>query len=59
MNKNSVDPMTIFEDNQSMIEMTKNPQNHPRTKHIDIKFHHIREMVTMNKVELKYCKSDG
>ena len=58
MNKNSVDPMTIFEDNQSTIAMTKNPQHHGKAKHIDIKFHYIREMVTMNKIELKYCKSD-
>ena len=58
MNKNSVDPMTIFEDNQSTIAMTKNPQHHGKVKHIDIKFHYIREMVTMNKIELKYCKSD-
>ena len=58
MNKNSVDPMTIFEDNQSMIAMTKNPQHHGKTKHIDSKFHYIREMVTMNKIELRYWKSD-
>ena len=58
MNENSVDPMTIFEDNQSLIATTKNPQHHGRAKHINIKFHYIREMVTMNKIELKYCKSD-
>ena len=58
MNKNSVDPMTIFEDNQSTIPMTKNPQHHGKAKHIDIKFYYIREMITMNKIELKYCKSD-
>ena len=33
MNENSVDPMTIFEDNQSMIAMTNNPQPHGRAKH--------------------------
>ena len=38
--------------------MTKNLQHQGRAKHIDIKFHYIREMVTMNKIELKYCKSD-
>ena len=38
--------------------MTKNSQHHGRAKHIDIKFHYIREMVIMNKIELKYCKSD-
>ena len=57
-NENSVNPMTIFEDNQSTIAMTRNPQHHGRAKHLDIKFHYIREMVTMNKIELKYYKSD-
>ena len=33
MNENSVDPMTIFEDNQSTIAMTNNPQPHGRAKH--------------------------
>ena len=58
MNQNSVDPMTIFEDNQSTTAMTKIPQHHGRAKHIDIKFHYIREMITMNKIELRYCKTD-
>ena len=49
MNENSVDPMTIFEDNQSTITMTKNPQHHGQKN--------IRKMVTMNKIQLKYCKS--
>ena len=50
--------MLNFEENQSTIAMTKNSQHHGRAKHIDIKFHCIIEMVTMNKIELKYCKSD-
>ena len=58
MNQNSVDPMTIFEDNQSTTAMTKIPQHHGRAEHIDIKFHYIREMITMNKIELRYCKTD-
>ena len=53
LNENSVDPMTIFEDNQSMIARKKSPRHHGRVKHIDIKFHYIREMVTMNKIEFK------
>ena len=57
MNENSVDPMTIFEDNQSAIGMTNNPQPHGRAKHINIEFCYIREMFTINKIELKYCKS--
>ena len=34
--------VTIFVDNQSAISLAKNPVFHQRTKHIDIKFHYIR-----------------
>ncbi|KAG4036652.1 hypothetical protein PC123_g27778 [Phytophthora cactorum] len=37
--------LMIREDNQSCIKMTKNPVNHGRAKHIDIKYHHIRDEV--------------
>ena len=39
--------------------MTKNPQYHGRSKHIDIKFHFVREKIASNIIELKYCKSDN
>ena len=44
----------IFEDNQSCIEMTKNPVNHGRAKDIDIKYHHIRDEVKSGRVEVVY-----
>ncbi len=45
----------IFEDNQGAIAMSKNPVSHARMKHIDIKFHYIREAVENGSVQLKYC----
>ena len=57
MGEHLTNPMTIFEDNQSTIAMTKNPQFHGKAKHIDIKFHFIREQVTAKTVELKCCRS--
>lgn len=53
-----VEPMIIFEDNQSAISMSKNPQFHGRSKYIAIKYHFIREQVCNGKVELKYCKTN-
>jgi len=47
----------IFEDNQSCIKMTKNPVNHGRAKHIDIKYHHIRDEVKRGEVKLEYCET--
>ena len=48
-------PTLMYEDNQSAIAMTKNPQFHGRAKHIDIKHHFIREQVTQGTITLKYC----
>ena len=43
----SIQETIIFEDNQSAICLAKNKQTHSRTKHIDIKYHFIRELVEM------------
>jgi hypothetical protein len=40
-------------DNQSAIALSKNPVFHDRSKHIDVKFHYIRECVEENRVELQ------
>ncbi|KAG6606498.1 Integrase catalytic core protein [Phytophthora cinnamomi] len=49
--------LKIFEDNQSCIKMTKNPVNHGRAKHIDIKYHHIRDEVKRGEVIVEYCET--
>ena len=54
----SLGPTLIFEDNQSTICMSKNHQFHGRSKHIDIKYHYVREQVAAGNIELEYCKSD-
>ena len=59
MGEHLINPMTIFENNQSTIAMTKDPQFHGRAKHIDIKFHFIREQVMAKTVKLKYCRSSN
>ena len=51
------EPITICEDNQSAIAMSKNPQFHGRSKHIAIKYHFIREQVGKGNVKLVYCPS--
>ncbi|CAM8877595.1 unnamed protein product [Rhodiola kirilowii] len=37
--------MTLYCDNMSAISISKNPVQHSRTKHIDIRHHFIRELV--------------
>ena len=51
------EPTTIFEDNQSAIATTKNPQYHSRSKHVSIKYHFIREQVRNGTVRIEYCPS--
>jgi len=48
---------TILCDNSSSIKLSKNHVLHGRSKHIDIKFHFLREMVKENVVNLSYCKT--
>ena len=49
---------TIYEDNQGCIALAKNPVFHARTKHIDIKFHFLREKVEEGVIVLKYKPTD-
>ena len=42
----------IYYDNQSTIHLSKNPQFHSRTKHIDIKFHFIGEKIEVGEIEV-------
>lgn len=45
----------IYKDNQGSIALAKNPEFHKRTKHIDIRYHFVREKVEDNQVVLEYC----
>jgi hypothetical protein len=48
----------ILCDNSSSIKLSKNPVMHGRCKHIDVRFHFLRNLVKDGIVELKYCKSE-
>ncbi|KAK4387561.1 Retrovirus-related Pol polyprotein from transposon TNT 1-94 [Sesamum angolense] len=45
MGEKQEEPTTIYCDNKSAIAITKNPVQHSRTKHIDIKYHSLREQL--------------
>ena len=51
-------PTIIMEDNQGSIAVAKNPISHARTKHIDIKFHYVREALQDGVIELVYCPTE-
>jgi hypothetical protein len=41
-------------DNQSCIKLTENLVFHDRSKHIDMKYHYIRDLVQRKTVKLQY-----
>lgn len=45
-------------DNKSIIFITKNLAYHSITKHIDIKYHFIRELVANGEISLKFCGTE-
>lgn len=41
-------------DNQGAIALVKNPHLHERSKHIDISYHHIRDLEEQNRIKITY-----
>jgi Reverse transcriptase (RNA-dependent DNA polymerase)/gag-polypeptide of LTR copia-type len=51
-------PLTISCDNQGAIALSKDNKFHARTKHIDLRYHFIREAVEDGKIKVKYVPTD-
>ena len=51
------EPTEICIGNKSTIALAKNPVYHDRSKHIDTRYHYIRECITKQNVKLEYVKS--
>jgi hypothetical protein len=51
-------PTTIYCDNQSCIKLSENPVFHDRSKHIEIRYHFIRDWVQRGAVKLEYISTD-
>ena len=51
------EPTKIYVDNKSVIALAKNPIFHDRRKHIDTRYHYIRECIARKDVQLEYVKS--
>ena len=47
----------IFEDNQGAIATAHNPVFYRRTKHIQIRYHYVRESVAEGIIKAIYCRS--
>ena len=47
----------LFEDNQGAIAMAENPISGGRMKHVDMRYHFIRELVKHKVIAIKYTES--
>ena len=49
--------MVFYYDNSSAIDISKNPVQHFKTKHIEIRYHFIRDLVERKVVTLEYIST--
>ena len=57
-NPEMYDKFTLFCDNQSAIALAKNAMVHQRSKHIDIKYHFVRSVISNDIMTLIYVPTD-
>ena len=53
-----LDTTMILCDNQSCIKMTENPVFHDRSKHIEIRYLYIRDMMEKGAIKLQHVSTD-
>ena len=46
--------LVVYCDNSSAIDFFKNPVQHSKTKHIEIRYHFVRDLVEKKIVALEY-----
>eukprot|EP00253_Pinus_taeda_P016085 PITA_16085 len=51
-------PTTLWCDNQSAIQLCKDPVQHKRSKHIELHMHFIRKLIHDHVLEVQYCSTD-
>src|SRR6266481_4007639 len=51
-------PIDLYCNNQGAICLSKDLTFHGHTKHIDVHFHFIRQMISMGAISLKYCPTE-
>ena len=49
--------VSVFIDNQAAQSMASNPVNHERTKHIDVAYHFVREIIQAGVIKLFYINT--
>ena len=52
------EPVTILGDNRGALALAKNPMYHARTKHVDIRYHFVREKVEEQLVRMEWIAGE-
>ena len=47
------DITVVYCDNQSVIHLSKNQMYHERTKHIDVRYHFLRDIISQGNIIVK------
>lgn len=50
-------PVILYIDNRSAIDLAKNPVFHGRSKHIDVRYHFIRDCVEQGLIVIKHINT--
>ena len=58
LTRDEVSTAKLMVDNQSAITMSKNTGHHNRTKHIDTRYHFIRECVEDKRIETSFVRTE-
>ena len=51
-------PTTLCVDNQSALQVMKNPEHHGRMKHLDLRFYWLRDTVAAGHIHPVYLSTD-
>ena len=57
-NQDTNEPTTIYKDNQSCIKMPASNSASQRTKHVDTKYHFIRDLCKLQPIAVNYLPSE-
>jgi len=52
------DPPMLYVDNKATISLIKNPVLHDRSKHIEIRFHYIRECADRGLIKIDFIRTE-
>ena len=48
----------LYGDDQTCLKIAKDPENHGRTKAIDVRYHHVRDLIAKGIITLEYVPTE-